>query len=193
MNNTSALAYRKNLRSLLYALLLTVSGSCMAAYNVWTGDYTFTRRELQTALATQFPRTLHYLNIFDVSLSHPQLTFDPDNNRVITTVDAQINNALLMTRPLNGKLSMSSALKYDPATRALRLDAPAVENIDIAGMPAQYATQLNALGNTVAREMLNDHPLYVFSPEQLEMNGQRFEPDTITVLSDGIKVGIRQQ
>lgn len=184
---------RRLLQPLLCALMLGASGLCAAAYNIWTSEYTFTRQELQQALNTQFPRTVRYLSMVDVGFSHPQLSFDPDNNRILTTVDAAIGSSLLTGKPVNGKLAMSSALKYDPVTRAVRLDAPSVDRIDIAGMPAQDVARINAIGKAVAGQLLNNTVLYTFRPEQLEMNGQHFEPDTITVLSDGIQVGIKQQ
>ncbi|EJL92019.1 Protein of unknown function (DUF1439) [Herbaspirillum sp. CF444] len=172
---------------------IATTGISRAAYNVWTNEYTFPRADLQSAIATQFPRKLRYMEMFDVNLSNPRLSLNEKTNRLITTVDAQIDNKLLMNKPVTGTLSMSSALKYDTATRAVRLDAPAVEKVDIAGVPAQYAPQLNAIGNAAAEQVLKDYPVYTFKPEQLEMNGKRFEPGAITVLSDGIKVEIKPQ
>ncbi|WP_050477045.1 DUF1439 domain-containing protein [Herbaspirillum rhizosphaerae] len=172
---------------------LAAAGASRAAYNIWTSEYTFARADLQTAIATQFPRKLRYMEMFDVNLSNPRLSLNEKTNRLITTVDAQIDNKLLMNKPVTGTLAMSSALKYDPAARAVKLDAPAVEKVDIAGVPAQYAPQLNAIGNAAAEQVLKDYPIYTFKPEQLEMNGKRFEPGAITVLSDGVKVEIKPQ
>jgi len=177
--------------AVLACAALATTGASWAAYNVWTSEYTFPRADLQNAIATQFPRKLRYMEMFDVNLSNPRLSLNEKSNRLITTVDAQIDNQLLMNKPVAGTLSMSSALKYDAATRAVRLDAPAVEKVDIAGVPAQYAPQLNAIGNAAAEQVLKDYPVYTFKPEQLEMNGKRFEPGAITVLSDGIKVEIK--
>jgi hypothetical protein len=188
----------KSMRHALAATLLAcgtlaATGASWAAYNIWTNEYTFARADLQNAIATQFPRKLRYMEMFDVNLTNPRLSLNEKTNRLITTVDAQIDNKLLMNKPVTGTLSMSSALKYDPAARAVKLDAPAVEKVDIAGVPAQYAPQLNAIGNAAAEQVLKDYPVYTFKPEQLEMNGKRFEPGTITVLSDGVKVEIKPQ
>ncbi len=177
--------------ALLACGALAAAGASQAAYNIWTNEYTFPKKDLQTALATQFPRKLRYMEMFDVNLSNPRLALNPDSNRLTTVVDAQIDNKLLMNKPVNGTLSLSSALKYDAATRSVRLDAPTVEKVDIAGVPAQYAPQLNAIGNAAAEQVLKDYALYTFKPEQLEMNGKRFEPGAITVLSDGVKVEIK--
>ena len=131
--------------------------------------------------------------MFEVTLSNPHLSMDPGKNRLITTVDARIDNKLLMQKPLNGSLSISSALKYDAAARAVRLDAPVVESIDIAGVPTQFAQQLNAIGNAAAEQILKNYAIYSFTPEQLEMNGKHVEPGVITVLSNGIKVEVKSR
>ncbi|WP_081768820.1 DUF1439 domain-containing protein [Herbaspirillum sp. RV1423] len=186
----------KRLRGLLGAAILAcgalaASGASWAAYNIWTNEYTFPQQDLQSAIATQFPRKLRYMEMFDVNLSNPRLTLDQAANRLTTVVDARIDNKLLMSKPVVGTLSLSSALKYDAASRAVRLDSPAVEKVDIAGVPALYAAQINAIGNAAAEQILKDYPIYTFKPEQLEMNGKHFEPGTITVLNDGIKVEIK--
>jgi len=179
--------------TLLAATLITTAGACRAGFNVWTSEYTFARQELQTAIATQFPHELRYLNMFDVALSNPRLSTNAQSNRVVIIVDAKISNQLLMPRPVNGTLTLSSGIRYDAAARALRLDAPTVDKIDMPGVPAQFAPQLNAIGNAASEQILKSYPIYTFKPEQLEMNGKHFEPGAITVLPDGIKIKIEIQ
>jgi hypothetical protein len=164
-----------------------------AAYNIWTGEYSVSKKELETAIAPQFPRKLRYMEIFEVTLSNPRLGMDPDKNRLTTVVDAQIANPLLLARPVNAALTMSSGFKYDAATRSLRLDSPKVENVDSQDLPPQYGQQLSALGNAAADKLLRDYAVYTFTPEQLQMNGKRFEPGKITVEKDAVKVEIKEQ
>lgn len=164
-----------------------------AAYNIWTGEYSVSKKELETAIAPQFPRKLRYMEIFEVTLSNPRLGMDPAKNRLTTVVDAQIANPLLLARPVNAALTMSSGFKYDAATRSLRLDSPKVENVDSQDLPPQYGQQLSALGNAAADKLLRDYAVYTFTPEQLQMNGKRFEPGKITVEKDAVKVEIKEQ
>jgi hypothetical protein len=178
---------------LLALLGLGLMQAANAAYNIWTNEYSFTKKELEAAIAPQFPRKLRYMDIFDVTLSNPRLGMDADRNRLSTVVDAQIANPLLLARPVNAALTMSSGVKYDPATRSLRLDAPKVENVDSSDLPPQYAQQLTALGNAAADQLLRDYAVYTFTPEQLQMNGKRFEPGKITVEKDAVKVEIKEQ
>ncbi|WP_255459821.1 DUF1439 domain-containing protein [Herbaspirillum sp. Sphag1AN] len=176
---------------LLGLSLLALTGICLAGYNVWTSEYQFGQQELQTVIARQFPRTLSYMQLFDVTLSNPRLRMDPKSNRLVSTVDLQIDNKILMPKPVNGTLSVSSALKYDVDTRSVRLDQPVVQKVEVNGVPAQFAAQLNTIGNMAAEQILKNYTIYSFKPEQLEWNGKRFEPGAITVIDNGVKVEIK--
>ncbi len=184
------------LRRVLTAWIVLALGcsaiDASAGYNVWTSDYTFTRSELQAGVASRFPRDVRYGELFVVRLSNPQLSLDPANNRIVTRIDARVSSQLFGGPPVDGVLSVSSGLKYDSAARAVRLDRPVVERVDVAGMPQQSANQMSAIGNLVAQQVLTDYALYTFTPEQLQLNGQRFEPGAISITGTGIKVEIRQ-
>ncbi|VVE23587.1 hypothetical protein PIN31115_03269 [Pandoraea iniqua] len=162
-----------------------------AAYNIWTGEYTMTRQEIESAVDKRFPTTLRYGQLLSVELTHPQLGFNPQANRVNTQVDAQVANVLIGGQPLKGVIAMSSALKYDPVKRAVVLDNPSVERVDVDGMPPAYGQQLSAVGGTVAQQVLNQYAIYTFKPEQLRYGGRDVEPGAITVLPDGIKVEVK--
>ncbi|MDB5775670.1 MAG: rane protein [Herbaspirillum sp.] len=175
----------------IFAALALPGPAAYAGYNVWTSDYTFSARELQTAIQTRFPRDLRYMDLFNVRLSNPQLTLDPAGNRIVTKLDAGVTSLLLAAAPVNGVLTIDSGLKYDAATRTVRLDRPELKQIEVPGMPAAYAQQMRDIGNTVAVQVLDNYPLYTFKPEELQLNGQRFEPGAITVTDAGLKVEIR--
>jgi hypothetical protein len=172
------------------AFALTFSTSLAhAAYNVWTSEYTFTRQELETGVKSQFPQTMRYLQVVDVRLSNPELALDPAKNRVITKVKAHVSSPFLAA-PVDALLTISSGLKYDAAARAVRLDRPVVERIDAPGLPPATVQQLNDIGKTAAEQALANYPLYTFKPEELQLNGQQFEPGAITVTAEGLKVEI---
>ncbi|KAB0597868.1 DUF1439 domain-containing protein [Cupriavidus gilardii] len=174
----------------LGAGLAVLSGAAIAGYNIWTGEYTFTKQELQRAVEGRFPATLRYAQVLDVRLTRPRLTLDAAGNRITTQVDAQLTNSLLPAPPINGTLALNSGLRYDPVKRAVLLDNPTVEQVHVDGVPGQYSAQLNAVGNLVAQELLKDYPLHTFKPEELQVNGKQVEPGAITVTEDGIAVKI---
>lgn len=164
-----------------------------AGYNIWTGEYTMTRKDIESAVDKRFPTTLNYGQLLTVELTHPQIGFNPQANRINTQVDAQLKNILLQGQPLQSTLAISSALKYDPVRRAVLLDHPSVERVDVNGMPPAYGQQLTAIGGTVAQQVLDQYPIYTFRPEQLRYGGRDVEPGAITVLPDGIKVEVKTQ
>jgi hypothetical protein len=180
-----------NILKLAFAAILAC-GACAAhaAYNVWTSDYTFTRQELENGVKSRFPQDLQYLQVVQVRLSNPVLSLDPSGNRIITKVKAHVVSPFLAS-PVDGTLTISSGLKYDAAAHAVRLDRPVIERVDAPGMPPAYAQLLNDVGKNAAEQALTDYPLYTFKPEELQLNGQQFEPGAITVTAEGLKVEVR--
>lgn len=171
------------------AALLASLPAC-AGYNLWTNEYTFSRKELEAALARKFPYQYRYLALVDVRLTEPRLRLDAERNRVTIETNAAVNNPLAAGQTFNGILALNSGLRYETAQRALLLDRPALERFELADVPPQYTRQLNAIGSLLARDLLHDYPLYTFKPEQLRFKGRDFEPGTITVLPDGISVQV---
>lgn len=177
-------------RALLAAALIPLAGAALAGYNIWTGEYTFTRQELQQAVASRFPTTLRYAQVLDVQLAHPRLTLDQAGNRITTQVDAQLTNTLFPGPPVNGTLALNSGLRYDAARRAVLLDNPTVEQVQVKGVPDQYGAQLNAVGNLVAQQLLKDYPVHTFRPDELQVGGKEVVPGEIRVTEEGIAVKV---
>jgi hypothetical protein len=165
--------------------------AALAAFNVWTSQYSFSRQELQGGMTAYFPRELQYLELVNIRLSDPLLKLDGVANRVVTRVNARISSPALLPAPMDGVLVVSSGLKYDAASRSVRLDRPRLERIDVPGVPAPYAAEINAIGNAVAEQFLANYPLHTFLPEELRLDGRLFEPRNITVTDSAIVVDIR--
>lgn len=154
----------------------------------WTGDgYTFSRGQMQDALARKFPFQRRFLGFFDVTLSNPQVSLDPARNRIAIQADARVESGLFR-EPLTGPLAVSSGLHYDAPTRSIRLDQPSVDRFDLQNVPGGVGPQISAIGSLIAGQLLNDYAVYTFKPEQLKVAGIAVEPGTITVLPEGVHV-----
>lgn len=173
--------------AIVFAGAIAATGAAQAGYNIWTGEYTFTKAELQSAVDKRFPTTLRYGELVSVQLSRPRLVLDEATNRVTTQVDAAVTNTIIPSPPVNGTMSLNSGVKYDTTQRAVLLDNPTVQDVQVQGM-AQYTQQLNAIGAVVAEQLLKDYPLHTFKPEELRFNGRDVQPGAITVKPDGISV-----
>lgn len=154
----------------------------------WTGDgYTFSRGQMQDALARKFPFQRRFLGFFDVTLSNPQVSLDPARNRIAIQADAVVQSGLFR-QPLTGPLAVSSGLHYDAPTHSIRLDQPTVDRFDLQNVPGGIGPQISSIGSLIAGQLLNDYAVYTFKPEQLKVAGIAVEPGTITVLPEGVHV-----
>lgn len=182
---------RRLLRTLLGAVALPAPLAALAGFNFFTSEYTASREELQAQVAKRFPVQQRYAEIFTVALRDPQLSLDARNNRAAITAVLSIASPLLRPPSVEGLVSVSSALKYDPAARAVRLDRPQADRIELQGLTGRDAERLQQIGAVVAQELLRDQPLRTFKPEELTVGRKTYEIGDITVQDDGITVVLK--
>jgi hypothetical protein len=182
---------RRLLRALSAAAVLPLPFSALAGFNFFTSEYTATRDELQAQIAKRFPVAERYAEIFMVGLRDPQLGLDARSNRAAITAVLTIASPLLAASPAQGLVSVSSALRYDAAARALRLDQPKAERLTLQGVEGRDAERLQRIGALVAQELLQGQVLRSFTAEELTVGRKTYEIGDITVQDDGIKVQLK--
>ena len=176
------------------ALLLTALAAaaaplpCAAGFNFFTSQYSASRDELQAQVARQFPLRQRYAELFAVTLSEPQLTLEPARNRLALAAHLSIESPLLPDGVIQGDVAISSALTYDAATLALRLQQPTAERLTLQGVGGRDAENLQRIGAAVAEQVLQGQVLRRFTPEELRFGRKTYRIGTITVLADGITV-----
>jgi hypothetical protein len=185
---------RRVLRALLGTAALQlpfVPLAAMAGFNFFTSEYTATRDELQAQIAKRFPVAERYAEIFMVGLRDPQLALDAGTNRATITATLTIASPLLAASPVQGVVAVSSALRYDSATRALRLDQPKAERLELQGVEGRDAERLRRVGAVVAQELLQGQALRSFTADELTVGRKTYEIGDITVQDNGIKVQLK--
>jgi hypothetical protein len=181
-----------NRRRLLLATLALVSSSAAQAASIFPfipDHYTFSQKQVQEAVARKFPLQRTASQIFDVVLSNPVVGMAPDRNRVTVHVDARFATPF-MPNPVSGAFTMSTQLAYDPQTLSVVLVSPTVDDSQFGGDAAQYNQQIANIGAALAAQLLERYAIYTFKPEELQFAGVSYEPGTITVLTNGIRVQI---
>jgi hypothetical protein len=151
--------------------------------------YTFSQRQVQDAVARKFPYRRTVSQLFEVALANPVVGFKPEADRLTVRVDAHVASPFLR-HPVDGAFTLSSRLEYDNTAQAVVLRSPKVETVDVAGEAAAYRQQIEAAGALAAAQWLDGYPIYTFKPEELQFAGVHYEPGTITILSNGIRVRI---
>jgi hypothetical protein len=151
--------------------------------------YTFTQQQVQDAVQRKFPYQRTVSQVFDVALTNPVVGFLPDANRVSVQLDARLASPF-MPHPVDGVFTLSSQLAYDSASHSVVLQAPSVDSVKVSGEAQAWTQQINAAAAVLATQLLTGYPIYTFKPEQLQFAGISYEPGTITILSNGIRVQI---
>ncbi len=188
-------ATRVSRRAFLFAACAAAStaislGACATGTFPFIPDhYTFSQEQVQAAVQRKFPYHRSLQQLFQVSLTNPVVVLQPDRNRVAVRLDAELQSPLLQ-QPVDGVFTVSSALAWDAASRSVVLESPAVDSVDMQGDAAAYGQQVGAVAALAAAQLLNNYPVYTFKPEQLQFAGVNYEPGTISILTNGIRVQI---
>lgn len=172
------------------ALGVSISlAACASMFPFIPDHYTFSRGDVQKAVARKFPYERTVAQVVDVALANPAVNLLPDQNRVAVQLDAHFTSPFLR-EPVSGKFTVSGQLAYDAPSRSVVLKAPAVDNLVLDGDAQMYAQQVGAAAGLLATQVLTNYPIYTFKPEQLQFAGVNYEPGTITILTNGIRVAI---
>lgn len=168
---------------------LSVTACATGIFPFIPDHYTFSQQQVQDAVQRKFPYEHSVSQVFDVALSHPVVGLLPDANRVSVRLDAHLASPFLR-QPVDGVFTLSSQLAWDEASRSVVLHEPSVDNVAVNGDAAAYTQQINAAAGVLATQLLTNYPVYTFKPEQLQFAGVSYEPGTITILTNGIRVQI---
>lgn len=190
MTVSRALSRRRFLVACTAAAGVSLSlAACASTFPFIPDHYTFSRDDVQKAIARKFPYQKNVAPVADVLLANPVVGLLPDQNRVAVQLDARFASPFLRA-PVNGKFTISGQLAYDAASRSVVIKAPAVDNLTVDGDAQMYAQQIGAAAGMIATQVLTNYPIYTFKPEQLQFAGVNYEPGTITILTNGIRVAI---
>lgn len=171
------------------ALSSTAHAASNSIFPFIPDHYTFSTSQVQAAVARKFPIQRTASQIFDVVLSNPVVGMAPERNRVTVHVDARLATPF-MPNPVSGAFTLSTQLAYDAPSRSVILVAPSVDDAQFTGDAAPYNQQIASVGAQLATQLLDRYPIHTFQPEELQFAGVSYEPGTITVLTNGIRVQI---
>jgi hypothetical protein len=196
MQTVAPLRRRFVLAALMSLPTLALTSTARAASNsifpFIPDHYTFSTQQVQEAVARKFPLQRTASQIFDVVLSNPVVGMAPDRNRVTVRVDARLATPF-MPNPVAGAFTLSTQLAYDAPSRSVILVSPSVDDAQFTGDAAQYNQQIASVGAQLAAQLLDRYPIHTFRPEELQFAGVSYEPGTITVLTNGIRVQIAEK
>lgn len=178
----------RKLHLLLLSLALPALAGCASLGMLGSmlgSQVTFTHPQLQHALDGEFPRRLERLGgLVTVDLSEPTLSIPYSAERLRLEFDASFMAA--GGRSTRGHFALSSALRYDPATRGLHLQDPVIESIDIDSLGGAIDATARELLQAWLVDYARQEPVYQLGDSLVDrIAGRRIDSTTI---SNGVVV-----
>ena len=140
--------------------------------------------KLQSGLDRRFPINERLLELFDVQLTRPQLSLQPERDRVALAVDASV--APPFARAWTGNIAFSGRLYVDPGRAAVMMAEPRIDRLQLGNPAAER--QLMRVANTLIDSVARDMPVYSFEQKDLRYAGVQFVPTRIRTTATGLLV-----
>lgn len=155
-------------------LAILVLAGC-TTLDVLLGDrVSFTQPELQRALNRNFPKQYDKLGgLVELTLTNPRLWIPEDSRRLHLEFDVGVAALGSDSMQTDGHFSLSSALRYDPSTRGLHLDAPRIEQVDVPALGGVMNATSRQLLDAWLADYAREEPVYRFDNTLLDRLGAR--------------------
>lgn len=162
--------------SLVAGGMLTLAGcSTLDAVTALLGNQlNFTQPQLQQSLNRNFPKHYDKLGgLVSMTLLNPRLSIPQGSSRLRLDFDLGIGTLGSDSSRPSGHFALTSALRYDPSTRGLHLQDPAIEHIDVPSMGGVMNSTARGLLNNWLADYARDEPVYRFDNSLLDRLGSR--------------------
>ncbi len=151
------------------------------------------QERLMQLIAGQFPFNSKMLEVLDVGVSSPKITFDAVNNRINTSLDLNVAGSgivgLLAKRDYKGGIDLSYGLRFEPSDNSVRMTDVKLNKLNVDGAPDLMERPISRLGAALAQRLLSDLPLYKISAQDLEAaKGWGYKPGAFKVGATGLAI-----
>jgi len=188
--NVSSIGEEKMLKQIQKLVLVSLVLLLSACAGLLSDEYVVSPQQLNSQFGKLFPLNRDLANgMFSTSLSAPKFGFVTGQNRI--SLAAGVSVSSIFSKDMNGKVALTSGLRYDSAQRALFLRELRIESVDIDGDIAGVANQLLPLLNVMLGEYLRQNPIYRFSPDELKLGPLPAEVSDMEVVNNGIRLKLK--
>lgn len=154
-------------------------------------EYVVTQERLSSKLAQKFPMSRESnRGHLRVTLDAPELGFMPEQNRLSFAFHFSAMTAMRVG--LDGRIALSSGLRYDAEQRAIYLQDVHIDTVQVRQDPASLVELLRPQLTKMLSDYLKEKPLHRFEPEDLRYRGVEFEIEAVDVVSNGIRIKFKR-
>jgi hypothetical protein len=173
------------LKRCIAAGLVLVLTSCAALI---PKEHLIPKEELVSTVEKQFPLNWDKGGgLLSIRLDAPQPVLLPAKNRIAMNIHFLAHAALV---DIEGDFTGSSQLRYDPAQRAVFLQAASLDALHLK-QGNNFSDMLRPQLSRLLGDYAAKHPLYRFKPDELVVLGVKVDVAGITVTSDGVMLTLR--
>jgi hypothetical protein len=151
------------------------------------------QERLMQLIAGQFPFNSKMLEVLDVGVSSPKISFDAANNRINTSLDLNVAGSgivgLLTKREYKGGIDLSYGLRFEPTDNSVRMTDVKLGRLSVDGAPDLMERPLSRLGAALAQKLLSDQVLYKISAQDMEAaKGWGYKPGAFKIGATGLAI-----
>ena len=167
------------------AVACTLLASCSTL--IGPRDVTVSLARMQQGLERRFPIDKRVLSVIDVKVTNPQLSLQPERERVALSVDAAVTPPFIRQH-WRGNLAISGRLRLDAQRNAVYLVDASVDRVNIDGMDEAQQRQFAKVASLLGDQLMHETPIYTFKPEELRYAGVQFVPTQLRTTADALVV-----
>jgi hypothetical protein len=178
------------MRLFLIFLLAAVLLCGCSSIPLLSGELRMSADELTQKMERRFPLEKSVAGLLDVTLARPRVELNAAENRIAASVE--VNVKLLLTgRNISGSVKVSGRPEYVAASRSLYLRDARVEQMRMDNTPDALSAGLAKNASRIAKDILEDRPLYTFTAQDFSKYGTRYEPDRVEVRADALVLKVK--
>ena len=172
---------RRPALALLLACFTSVLAACTTLDVLIGNQLTFTAPQLQSYLDRGFPRDYEKLGgLVTLRVMHPRLTIPQGTGRLQLDFDLGIGGMGMTSNSTAGHFALQSGLRFDPATRGLHLQDPAIVDVDMPALGGRMTDTTRGVLNQWLVDYAREEPVYRLDDNALaRMAGRRIGSTTI--------------
>lgn len=167
---------------------LLAGAVCGRASTASVPDRVLPAQTLNQLVAQAFPYTRSISGLAELALLNPRLRLLPERNRLGTLLDVVLVEGLSGGR-YGGSLDVDYGLRFDSGAGVVRMTDLQLNQMRVHRLPPQYQALLEQYAPPLARQLLQDYPLYEVPASQLKLaRNLGIVIDTLRVAADGLHI-----
>lgn len=149
---------------------------------------TLSEADLSRQIERQFPLERSLLGALNIRVEAPRVSLLPESNRIGTELEFS-GSLARSARNSRGQIALDYALRYDEASKSVRLTQVRVTRLQFDGLRDQPRAAVDKFGMLLAEQLLQDLLIYRFKPEDLKTaEGKGYRPGSVTVRPRGVEI-----